>query len=51
VKDGKVRWNNIHRLHGGCRPLRSTAVFKDNGELMKGPSEGVIAGYNILKRF
>ena len=42
VKDGKVRWNNIHRLqqvYGGRRPVQPTAVFKDNGELIKGPSE------------
>ena len=42
VKDGKVRWNNIHRLqrvYGGRRPVQLTAVFKDNGELTKGPSE------------
>ena len=42
VKDCKVRWNNIHRLqrvYGGHRPVQPTAVFKDNGELTKGPSE------------
>jgi len=42
VKNGKVRWNNIHslqRIYGGCRPVQPTAVFKDNGEVTKGPSE------------
>ena len=42
VKDGKVRWNNIHRLqqvYHGCRPDRPTAVFKNSGELTKGSSE------------
>ena len=41
VKDGKVRWNNIHKLRvcGGRRPVQPTAVFKDNSGLMKGPSE------------
>ena len=42
VKDGRVIWNYIHRLqqvYGGHRSVRPTAVFKDNGELTKGPSE------------
>ena len=41
VKDGRVKWNSIHRLrvYGGCRPVRPTVVFKDGGELKKGPSE------------
>ena len=52
VKDGRVRWNNIHRLqqvHGGRRLVRPTTVFKENGELTKGPSELIVAS-NILKR-
>ena len=41
VKGGKVKWNNIHRLrvYGGRRLVQPTSVFKDNGELTKGPSE------------
>jgi len=42
VKDGKVRWNNIHRLqrvYGGYRPLRPTVVYRDDEELMREPSE------------
>ena len=42
VKDGRIRWNNIHRLqqvYGGRWPVRPTAVFKDNGELTKWPSK------------
>ena len=37
VKDGM--WNNIDRVYGGRRPVRPTAVFKDNGKLTKGPSD------------
>jgi len=39
VKDCKIRWNNIHRLQQVYHGRRPTAVFKDNGELTKGPSE------------
>ncbi len=42
VKDGKARWDSIRRLqqaHGGRRPLRPSAVMKDNGELTKDPVE------------
>jgi len=48
VKDSKLRWNNIHRLqrvYGGRRPVRPTAVFKDNGELTKGPSEVLVSAF------
>ena len=38
VKDGKARWDSIRKLqqaHGGRRPLRLSAVMKDNGELIR----------------
>jgi len=46
VKDGKVRWNNIHRLqrvYCDRRPIRPTAV--ENGELIKGPSDCILSRF------
>ena len=42
VKDGRVRWNCVHRLQrisAGRRPVRPTAVLKEDGELTQGPTE------------
>ena len=41
-KDGRTRWNSIRKLqmaHAGRRPSRSTAILKEDGELMKNPKE------------
>ena len=42
MKDGRVRWNCIHRLQrisAGRRPVRPTAALKEDGELTQGPTE------------
>ena len=42
MKDGRDRWNYIHRLQrisAGRRPVRPTAVLKEDGELTQGPTE------------
>ena len=42
VKDGKTRWECIRRLqqaHTGRRPIRPSAMRKENGELTQGPEE------------
>ena len=42
AKDGQARWRCIRRLqraHTGRRPIRPSAIRKDNGELTQGPSE------------
>ena len=42
VKDGKTRWENIRKLQRadvGCRPVRPSAVRKEDGELTQGLPE------------
>jgi len=49
VKDGRTTWDcmrKLQRVHGGRRPVRQTAVLKDDGQLTKGPEE---VGTNILR--
>ena len=53
VKDGRVRWNCIHRLqrvYGGRRPVRPTAVFKEDGQLTRGPSEVLDRWFQHFKK-
>ena len=42
VKDGRARWDSIRKLqqaHSGRRPVKPSAVLKENGELTQGPEE------------
>ena len=42
VKDGKTKWDCIHKLqrvHGGRKPVRPSAVLKDDGQLPEGLEE------------
>ena len=42
VKDGKTRWECIRRLqqvYAGGKPIRPSAVRKENGQLIQGPME------------
>ena len=42
IKDGRTRWQSIRKLqtaHAGRRPVRPSAVIKEDGELTKGPDE------------
>ena len=51
VKDGRTRWDCIHKLqrvHGGRRPVRPTAVLKDDGQFLR---RYLIVGTNILRKY
>ena len=47
-----ARWDCICKLrvHGGRRPIRLTAVLKDDGQLTKGPEEVLDHWYQHFKR-
>ena len=55
VKDGRTRWDCIRRklqqVHGGRRPVRPTAVLKDDGQLTKGPEEVPDCWYQHFKKY
>ena len=53
VKDGSTRWDcirKLQRVHGGRRPVRPTAVLKDDGQLTKGPEEVLDCWYQHFKK-
>ena len=53
VKDGRTRWDcirKLQRVHGGRRPVRPTAVLKDDGQLTKGPEEVLDHWYQHFKK-
>ncbi len=42
IMDGRTRWGSIRKLqmtHAGCRPIKPSAVLKENGDLTNGPDE------------
>ena len=53
VKDGKTRWDCIRkfqRVHGRRRSVRSSAVLKDDGQLIEGPEEVHDRWYQRFKK-
>jgi len=53
VKDGRTRWGCIHKLqrvHGGRRPVRPTAILKDDGQLTNVPEEVLDCWYQNFIR-
>ena len=53
VKDGRTRRYcicKLQRVHGGRRPVRPTAVLKDDGQLTKGPEEVLDRQYLHFKK-
>ena len=42
IKNGRTRWRSIRKLqlaHAGRRPVKPSAVMKEDGKLTKGPDE------------
>ena len=53
VKDGRTRWDCIHKLqrvHCGRRPVRPTAILKNDGQLTKGPEEVLERWYQHFRK-
>ena len=53
MKDGRIRWNCIHRLQqisAGHRAVRPTAVLKEDGELTQGPTEVLECWHQHFKK-
>ena len=51
--DGKTRWDcirKLQRIHGGRRPIRPSAVLKDDGQLTEGPDEVCDHWYQHFKK-
>ena len=53
VKDGRTRWDSIRKLqhaHAGRRPLRSSAVLKEDGEMTQGPEEVMMRWHQHFRK-
>jgi len=53
VKDGRTRWDcirKLQRVHCGRRPVRPTAILKNDGQLTKGPEEVLERWYQHFRK-